>query len=267
MDITLHMKRKLLILICFTTCIVSSYAQTETNRDSISINIDNKLSKSSSLDETKHHLNIDVNTKALDPEELRRRAEFVKSLQFKTPEFYVGPPTGNQTLGEKLPHTNDYKFSNYTSLEDDFSISTISQHNTYLSIGANRMVNINLNYQATDWLSLSGGVYGAKYNAYGQHYNDAGFNASLRLKLHERIYLRGYGNYSINSNDRNRYLGPAAMGMGAFPQTYYGGGVEFKISDNFGIEGGVVREFNPMKRKWDNIPYIMPVIYSNGRRR
>ena len=44
-------------------------------------------------------------------------------------------------------------------------------------------------------------------------------------------------------------------------QNSYGGTLEFKISDSFGIEAGAEREFNPMTRKWEPHPIIMPVFY------
>ena len=44
-------------------------------------------------------------------------------------------------------------------------------------------------------------------------------------------------------------------------QNSYGGTLEFKISDSFGIEAGAEREFNPMTRKWETHPIIMPVFY------
>lgn len=259
------MKRFLVIAICSILLLTSGYAQTEVSKDSVSIIQAVKLPESNLLNEAKPDVEHLSETRALSAEELQRRVDFVKRLQFDTPPLYVGPATENKTLGEKLPYNNDYSFYDYESLGNDFVLGGGSLYRSYPTIGAMQMVRADLGYRVADWLDVSGGVYGAKYTAYGYFYNDAGVNASMRFKLSDRVFLRAHGSYSINSHDKNRYIGPASMGM--FPQTYYGGGLEFKISDSFGVEGGVIREFNPMKRKWENVPYIMPVFYSNGRRR
>ena len=109
-----------------------------------------------------------------------------------------------------------------------------------------------------DWLVVSAGPYGAKYNLFGATYNDVGVNGAVKFILHDRIRLNGYGQYSVNG-DRNGVAGPL---MNMYPQTYYGGTIEVKITKNFGIEGGVIRELNPFNGKWVNRPYFAPVFYT-----
>lgn len=257
------MRKKILVIICFISFSANFYAQETIKKDSLSIEAKQLQPDSKSQNESNAAIETQQSNYILTPEEIERRAQFVKLLQFKIPPEYVGPSTRNKDWGEKLPHTNDYMYGDYESLGNNFYLGMGSAQRTYISVGAMRVANANLQYQPSEWVGFTVGMYGAKYNAYGTHYNDFGVDAAIRIKLNDNIYLRGHGRYSNNMH-RNQFVGPANMNM--FPQTYYGGGMEFKINDNFGIEAGFIREFNPMKRKWDNIPYIMPIFYKNGRR-
>lgn len=177
---------------------------------------------------------------------------------------YQGPPL---TLSPIIynPFINDYSHSWGQRLDDNLWISTNSSHNTLPSIGENRTINFNFNYQPTNWLIMSGGAYGSKYNhIYGgsamrRNFNDIGFNSNMKFILHDRIRLNAFGQYSVNG-ERNNVGGPM---MHMYPHTYYGGSIEVKITDKFGIEGGVIRELNPWNGKWENRPFIAPVFYGN----
>lgn len=256
---------KKITLLFFILLIYSSnfYAQAEIKRDSIAMKAKQLQPNTTTQTEVSSQHDAESSVKLLSPEELKRRTEYVKLLQFKMPEIYTGPPTEQKTLNPSFPFANDFSHGAYQGLNEEFYLTSNSYQNTYPSIGAIRSTSLGLHYEPSDWIGIMGGMYGAKFNAYGQHYNDAGFDLSLRIKVHDRIYLRAHGKYSINTFDRRDY-GPLQMNM--FPQTYFGAGAEFKISDSFGIEGGVIREFNPMRRKWSTIPYIFPVFYRNGGR-
>lgn len=163
------------------------------------------------------------------------------------------------------PYINDYSFSSGKLLSDKLWLTSHTLQRNYPSIGSIRSANINLNYEATDWLIISAGAYGAKYDhIYGgsymnRHFNDFGVNGNLKFILHDRIRLNAFGQYSAYG-EKNRVGGPTA---GMFPHTYYGGSIEVKITDKFGVEGGIIRELNPFNGKWENKPFIAPVFYGN----
>lgn len=255
---------------------VGIYSQTESKRDSSFIDKQHPLYEFQDLrqsNNTSVSATETVENYKMEPEERRRREIFVQSLVFLHSEGYVGPsPHPDLVAGYKagniLSFTNDYVFYDEHELTNDLSLTTLSSKETFPGLGGLNLISADLHYQPWDWLSLSGGVYAAKYNMVGakglMHFNDLGFNASMRFKLHDRVYIRAHGMYSINSNDKNRNFRPSMTGM--YPQTYYGAGVEFKVTNKFGVEGGAVRELNPMNGKWQNRLYIMPIFYSTGRR-
>lgn len=161
-------------------------------------------------------------------------------------------------LATKFPYAYDYASSGGYAINDQLAITAISRQDTYMTIGTNRIVNGRLNYAPADWVTFSGGAYGAQYYLFNDLRRDFGFNGSVDFKISDRVKIKGFGQYSVYG--RQNHIGGPLMSM--FPQTYYGGGMEFKITEKFGVEAGVARELNPMTGKWENVPYIKPVFYS-----
>lgn len=257
---------KSLVFILLLSISVSIYGQTEKLNDTIhfkkeSPKFDEKLDYYLRLD------NSDANIKnALPPLEIPKLKEANKAKDIIIPrlDIYQGPPLESNTF-TRFPFINDYTFSSGMILSDNLWISTLSRQSEYPTLGGMRTVNMKLNYQPTDWLIISGGPYAAKYNliynpngiGYRQnHYNDIGVNSAIKFILHDRIRLNAYGQYSAYGK------GNGIPHMGLYPNTYYGGGIELKITEKFGIEGGVIRELNPFNGKWVNRPYVAPVFYS-----
>ena len=124
------------------------------------------------------------------------------------------------------------------------------------SIGEARNVGVMYTQRLNDFITVTGGAYAAKYNVYGVRFNDFGGKGKLSFRINDRMKINMFGTYSVY----NGYgMTPASQLF--MNQNSYGGTLEFKISDSFGIEAGAEREFNPMTRKWETHPIIMPVFY------
>lgn len=114
----------------------------------------------------------------------------------------------------------------------------------------------NVQFTAFDKLDIKTGVYGANYSINGRRNNDFGFNADVGLWLTDRVKIAGMGQYSL----RNSY-GAMSQGMGMYPQTYYGGYLEFKVNESWGVRGGALQQFDIRKGKWITVPYFEIVSY------
>lgn len=238
----------------------TAYSQTETPKDSLPslrkgvLKLDEKL---------ENYLNIDISTNktAVNRYDMYQplQKEDIKSVDLNLPPLYIytGPPVESNTF-TKYPFANDYRYYSGMAISEKAWISTSSSQATYPTAGAARTVNMQFNYQPADWLIISGGPYASKYALYGNQYNDAGVGGSAKFILNDRVRINAYGQYSPHSKHRD--IGPYMSGM--YPQTYYGGTLELKITEKFGIEGGVIREINPLNGKWENRPYFAPVFYS-----
>lgn len=114
----------------------------------------------------------------------------------------------------------------------------------------------NINFAITNNFYIKTGFYGTNYSINGVNNNDFGFNGDIGLWLTDRVKIAGIGQYSL----RNSY-GSMSQGMGTYPQTYYGGYLEFKVNENFGVRGGALRQFDIRKGKWVTTPYFEFVKY------
>lgn len=146
------------------------------------------------------------------------------------------------------------------SMMEGFIPSEISGGRTseFLPIGGARA---NLTYQVTNWLTVSGGPYVNSYNLFRRNVADYGMNSKVNMKLSDRINLQLYGTYSMKGK---QFL---SNGNPLFPENNYGGAVEYRISDRFGIGGGVERTLNPYTGKWMTRPFVYPIFYnSDGKK-
>lgn len=157
----------------------------------------------------------------------------------------------------KFPYAYDYNRGGNFHLIDNLSIGVSTSHNTYLTYGAVQTLNTRLLYSPINRLTVSGGGYISRYGLFNNINEDIGFHGGVKYWINDRIAINGFGQYSVYAN-RNRIGGPT---MDMYPHTYYGGTIEFKITEKFGVAGGVMRELNPFSGKWENKPYIAPVFY------
>jgi hypothetical protein len=114
----------------------------------------------------------------------------------------------------------------------------------------------NINFAVTDNFYIKAGFYGTNYTISGINNNDFGFNGDIGFWITDRVKVAGTGQYSL----RNNY-GKLSQGMGMYPQTYYGGYLEFKVNENFGVRGGALNKFDIRKGKWITVPYFEFVKY------
>lgn len=191
----------------------------------------------------------------------------LKSPEFKLESIVQYPIINTNPINKYLPLQNDYNLRASYSLGNNLSLNTQSYNKEYMHLGGIRNVGGQLMYQPTEWLTISGGPYASKYlidfPINNRINNDFGFNGAVQIKLSDNVFINGYGQYSANA-ERNRIGGPMSS---MFNPTYYGGTMEFKINENWGIEAGLIRELNPWTGKWENQPVIAPKYYGGKKKK
>lgn len=255
--------KNLLFIVLFVVS-ATMYGQTDMPKDSLptvqsgNVNQNEKLNNYLKFDNKSNSDYTLSNRYTLDYQTLREEgASKVMDIKFPPIDVYLGPPLESNTF-TRFPFANDYSYYSGYTFSNDMWITSSSTQNTYPTLGVVRTIGMNFNYQPLDWLIISAGPYGSKYSLMGGNYNDVGANGALKFILHDRIRLNAYGQYSVYGG-RNGVQGPM---MDMFPQTYYGGTIEVKITEKFGVEGGLIRELNPFNGKWVNRPYFAPVFYT-----
>lgn len=255
--------KKIIISIFFTVSTVFLYGQNNTDRDSIAVNIQkgdkNNLQHSKQTKENEQSdifIELPQNEKMESDNKLSSDS-IIKRLNLYTPKFYVGPGDNPQRIPTSNIFENEYAYHKNYPINNYSNFSTTSSLNIYPGMGAVNTISGSYNQQAIDWLSISLGTYISKQQYYLNSYNDMGFNSNFKFHLNDRFRINVFGQYSLfgNSND----IGSNAKGL--YPQTMYGTSLEYKINEKFGVQGGVVRELDPMTGKWENRPFVAPVFY------
>jgi hypothetical protein len=109
------------------------------------------------------------------------------------------------------------------------------------------------NVRLGERFTVSGGLYGGKYTLNNAFFNDAGVQGNASFLVNDRIKLHTFGNYSFNNT-------PTPFGA-MYPQTSYGGAVEIKVTEKWGVMMGAEREFDVWRGKWVTRPIVYPVFY------
>jgi len=184
--------------------------------------------------------------------------EFNPANEFSIPQSYYLPllslyqpdnPVNKFMLDMHL--TNQFIFN------DVSSISTTHIQSNFIGLGGLNLIQANYNINIDDRVIFSPGIYTAKFNIYNDFLNDAGLNGNIKILLSDRININLFGQYSIREN--NIAISPFISPL--YPHSNFGGALEFKVNDNWGIQMGAENEYDVFLRKWVTRPFIMPVFY------
>lgn len=174
------------------------------------------------------------------------------SSQYEIPSYKpVLKPTGNFNI---LP-ANAYSIGDYGKLY-------LSHRQNYIpGISTVNAASATFKIQPTEKWFINIGSTASKYRDYSGIYNNLTIDASTYIPIAENFGLNVYGSYSTNA--QNNANAGAIMYSPFAPNSYYGGSIEVKITDKFGIEAGMLREFNVWTRKWQNVYFATPKFYKS----
>jgi hypothetical protein len=238
------MKKNYLILLLFYTSAIFAQTRTETFKTTF----DGKNSRTDSS-------NYYSKPSLFKQNDLFPKKQPSSLLFLQTPTFNASALTVKYTPQINLTD-NLY---NQFMINDWSWISTSHTMNNYFGLGGVNMVGANYNMKLGNFSVLSAGIFASKYNLYNNFGNSSGLNGNLRLRLSDRVFLNTFGQYSIGGakNGIPPYLSTL------YPNSFYGGSFEFKVTDKWGIITGAEREFDVLSRKWVTRPFIMPVFYGH----
>ncbi|MDR2891235.1 MAG: hypothetical protein LBV18_06560 [Alistipes sp.] len=128
---------------------------------------------------------------------------------------------------------------------------------SYPSMGFSNAFTIEQTWAITDGITLSGGVYASDNLYHTNRFKDLGVSGRIKIALTDGVTLKGYGSYSLYNSAGGQAPVPPMM----YPENRYGGSIEVKITDKFGLEGGAQRGFNMFTRQWETSYYVLPVFY------
>lgn len=158
------------------------------------------------------------------------------------------------------PMMLDFDETTFTPLNERLTIVTNGWKSTWPGAGGITSFSPSLVWNKDRW-TLSGGVFAANYftpfNPSPEY--TIGANAHVSFQASDRIKFNAWGQYanynSSESQNPHMVLNPY------YYQTNVGGSMEFKVSDKFGVGGGIQYNFNPINRKMERQIFIFPIFY------
>lgn len=125
-------------------------------------------------------------------------------------------------------------------------------HTTYLGMGNMASASVAFTIPMGDRLQVTAGVTGSKYHFDRAAWNDYGVFGSASFRLNDRLSLNAFGQYYVNQ----RFHSVAAMPF--LGSSSYGGTLGWKASDNFSLDVGARRVYDPYTGQWRTLPVVQP---------
>lgn len=243
-----HILKLTFVMFTLQTCCFLVSAQIGT--DSITLNILQRREYPLSFGEQfKQQLSYDILVPSI---------EIRKSLTLDFPLKYEAPKYENRNHNLHLDKISFLSYPHY-SLGENAALYMSRTDDLLPGVAAMNNINAGLVIHPTEnwYINISNSAY--KYRDFTGIYNDYTINASSYVSLSDNLGINVYGSYSTQAMN-NTVRG--AMPYSPFaPYSYYGGSIEFKITDKFGIEAGMLRQFNTWTRRWKNMYYVKPKFY------
>ncbi len=183
---------------------------------------------------------------------MRDRDLFLSISRFRSQEGIVIPAAGVNSNRMILSNSGYLPLVLY----GDHALGLTGSRQRFPSMGFSNSLSVGYVWQATDGITLYGNLNASDNMYHLNRFKDIGVSGRARVRVTDGIWLNGYGSYSLYNN-----AGMQPMPPGMYPKNSFGGTIEVKVSDGFGIEGGAFREYDPFSRRWVTQPYIMPVFY------
>ena len=127
-------------------------------------------------------------------------------------------------------------------------------HTTYLGMGNMASASVAYTMPLGDRFQFTAGVTGSKYHFDRSAWNDYGVFGNASFRLNDHFSLNAFGQYYVNQ----RFHSVAAMPF--LGSSSYGGTLGWRASDNFSLDVGARRIYDPYTGRWRTLPVVQPTI-------
>jgi hypothetical protein len=165
---------------------------------------------------------------------------------------YKPLPSRPQYNFEMDPYSRDWSASGVITKVGDSYLIGSGGYTTYPGLGTIGMGSLGLTQTIDEKLTVTAGLTGTKYHMGRDAWNDYGIYGNASYRLNDRLSINAFGQYYLNQ----RYSSIAAMSY--MQNSVYGGSLDIKISDNFGLDLGAQRYYDVYAHKWRTMPIIAP---------
>ena len=125
-------------------------------------------------------------------------------------------------------------------------------HTTYIGMGDMASANVAFTMPMGERFQVTAGVTGSKYHFDRSAWNDYGVFGNASFRLNNSLSLNAFGQYYVNQ----QFHSVAAMPF--LGSSSYGGTLGWRASDNFSLDVGARRIYDPYTGRWRTLPVVQP---------
>ena len=150
------------------------------------------------------------------------------------------------------PYGRDWSSGGVIARVSGGYLTGAGSHTTYLGMGNIASASVAFTMPMGDRFQLTTGVTGSKYHFDNNAWNDYGVFGNASFRLNDRLSLNAFGQYYVNQ----QFHSVAAMPF--LGSSSYGGTLGWRASDNFSLDVGARRIYDPYTGRWRTLPVVQP---------
>ena len=152
------------------------------------------------------------------------------------------------------PYGRDWSSSGVITRLGSGYLTGAGSHTTYPGMGNTASASVAYTMPIGDRFMVTAGLTGSKYHFDNAAWNDYGLFGNASFRLNDRFSLNAFGQHY----DNQQFHSVAAMPF--LGSSSYGGTLGWHASDNFSLDVGARRIYDPYTGQWRTLPVVQPTI-------
>ena len=185
--------------------------------------------------------------------QLDDKARFADSLAVYNSQWNSSPLSLPSFRYDTNPYARDWSSGGVITRLGGAFLTGAGSHTTYPGMGGMASASVAFTIPI-DRLTVTAGVTGSKYHFDRDAWNDYGVFGNASFRLNDRFSVNAFAQYYVNQ----RFHSVAVMPF--LSSSSYGGTLAWRASDNFSLDVGARRLYDPYTGRWHTLPVVQPTI-------
>jgi len=191
--------------------------------------------------------------------QLDRQSHLSDSLAIYHQDWHSSKPVAlPQFRYDTSPYSRDWATSGIITRVGNGHLTGAGSHTTYPGMGNTTSASVAFTMPMGERLQVTAGLTGSKYHFDRSAWSDYGVFGNASFRLNDRLSLNAFGQYYVNQ----QFHSVAAMPF--LGSSSYGGTLGWRASDNFTLDVGARRLYDPYTGRWRTLPIVQPTINIMG---
>ena len=178
--------------------------------------------------------------------------QFSDSIAIYQPEWNSKLTPLPQFRYDTNPYSRDCASGGVITRVGSGYLTGSGSHTTYPGMGNTASASVAFTMPMGDRFQVTAGLTGSKYHFDRAAWNDYGVFGNASFRLNDRLSLNAFGQYYVNQ----QFHSVAAMPF--LGSSSYGGTLGWRASDNFSLDVGARRIYDPYTGRWRTLPVVQP---------